>query len=152
MANPRNLCHFIGRIPNHDAFNFTYTENEDPKRCRVNGCISVRRNYKRQDEQYYPEDIINFVAFGGTATFLNKYFKKGDTVELLGSIEQSADWTDQNGETRKGRLSLVVSDAAFPAGGENSNAGSNNNHSASSAPKSTNPLADRMRQMKKSII
>ena len=35
----------------------------------MNWAVSVQRDRKPADAQYYPEDLINIKAFGGTADF-----------------------------------------------------------------------------------
>lgn len=40
-------------------------------------------------------DFINVVAWRGTAEFIAKYFKKGSSIALVGSL-QTRSWTDQS--------------------------------------------------------
>ena len=56
MSNVRNSISLIGRIPATDKIKLTYREAQDPKHNSIRGCLGVRRNFKKQEEKYYPED------------------------------------------------------------------------------------------------
>ena len=109
MANPANVCLFTGRIPTTDKLKYEFHDGGAESRLhRMAGCISVRRNFKKKDEQYYPEDLIFFTAFGTTAKYLNDYVKRGDTVQMVGSLEKSDDWVDKDGNSHSGNFYLKV--------------------------------------------
>lgn len=57
--------------------------------------IAVDRRFKKDGEQN--ADFINCVAFGKTAEFIEKYFKKGMRVGLTGRI-QTGSYTNQDGQ------------------------------------------------------
>ena len=60
--------------------------------------VAVSRNYKSNDQQ--PQsDFINVVAWRSTAEFVSKYFHKGSSICVIGSI-QTRKWQDQNGQDR----------------------------------------------------
>lgn len=60
--------------------------------------VAVSRNYKSNDQQ--PQsDFINVVAWRSTAEFVSKYFHKGSSICVIGSI-QTRKWQDQNGQNR----------------------------------------------------
>lgn len=65
-----------------------------------------RRKVKDQEPQ---TDFINIVAWRGTAEFICKYFQKGKSILIVGSL-QSRSWTDQNGQKRY--VTEVVADEA----------------------------------------
>ena len=44
-------------------------------------------------------DFIDFVAWGGTAEFVCKYFRKGRMMAVEGPLQQRK-WTDKNGNSR----------------------------------------------------
>ena len=44
-------------------------------------------------------DFINCQAWRGTAEFISKYFHKGSSLCIIGSI-QTRSWTDNNGQKR----------------------------------------------------
>ena len=55
----------------------------------VNVCsfrIAVNRRFKNA-EGNYDADFISCVAWRGQADFIGKYFKKGDPIELCGSLQ-----------------------------------------------------------------
>ena len=58
--------------------------------------FSVAVNRKGKDAQ---ADFINCQAWRGTAEFISKFFKKGSSICIVGSI-QTRSWDDQNGNKR----------------------------------------------------
>ena len=58
--------------------------------------FSVAVNRKGKDAQ---ADFINCQAWRGTAEFVSKFFKKGSSILVVGSI-QTRSWEDQNGNKR----------------------------------------------------
>ena len=79
------------------------------------GSIS-KREYKKEDEQYYPDDLINFKAFGPRADFIKKYFNQGDGIILKGRLQRDDDYTTEDGETKKGQLFVLVESVNFVGG------------------------------------
>jgi single-stranded DNA-binding protein len=77
--------------------------------------ISVKRNYKPEGEQYYPEDLIPFKVFGAKAKFLANNFPKNSNVILDGELRVDADW-EKEGVTQKGEMYLHVNEVYFPEG------------------------------------
>lgn len=58
--------------------------------------FSIAVNRKGKDAQ---ADFINCQAWRGTAEFVSKFFKKGSSICITGSI-QTRTWDDQNGNKR----------------------------------------------------
>lgn len=58
--------------------------------------FSLAVNRKGKDAQ---ADFINCQAWRGTAEFISKYFKKGNPICIVGSI-QTRTWEDQSGNKR----------------------------------------------------
>lgn len=56
-------------------------------------------------------DFITVVAWRSTAEFINKYFHKGSSICIVGSI-QTRNWTDNNGQKRYA-TEVVVDEASF---------------------------------------
>ena len=108
----RNNFVCTGRIP----FDLRYNAGENGKSSMISGVVDVQRNYKKSDEQYYPSDLIPFVAFGAKADFINSHFSKGDYVDLSGRMEFGNDYTDSEGNVRKGNLTLKVENVEFVPG------------------------------------
>lgn len=64
--------------------------------------VAVNRRYQsKNDSQQNAQqaDFINIVAWRSTADFVARYFKKGSSICIVGSI-QTRSWTDQNGQKR----------------------------------------------------
>lgn len=53
----------------------------------VTNAVTVTRNYKQDGE--YPVDIINFIAFGHKAKYIEDYVEKGDQVVVQGRLSSS---------------------------------------------------------------
>lgn len=58
--------------------------------------VACARNYGQDTAT----DWLDCVAWGKTAEFVNKYFRKGEQILLLGSI-QTREYQDKNGNNRK---------------------------------------------------
>jgi single-strand DNA-binding protein len=70
--------------------------------------LAVGRKFSSKDQE--PQtDFINCVAWRGTAEFICKYFQKGKSILIVGSI-QTRSWDDQNGQ--KQYATEVVADEA----------------------------------------
>ena len=61
--------------------------------------IGVNRRYSKQDQGQQSVDFINIVAWRQQAEFVSRYFKKGSSIVICGSI-QTRNWTDNNGQKR----------------------------------------------------
>ena len=75
--------------------------------------IAVNRRFRsangEQGEQQ--ADFINCVAWRNTAEFISKYFRKGSSICVLGSI-QTRSWQDNQGQKRY-TTEVVVDEANF---------------------------------------
>lgn len=73
-------------------------------------------------------DFFDCVAWGKTATFIDKYFHKGSMIALTGRL-QSRQWEDKNGQKRA--TIEIVADRAYFCGGKegagNASAAGNDN-------------------------
>ena len=56
-------------------------------------------------------DFFNCTAWRSTGEFVNKHFGKGDSICIIGSI-QNRSWTDQNGQKRTA-TDIVVDEVYF---------------------------------------
>ena len=70
--------------------------------------IAVNRKYQNDGGQQ--ADFITIVAWRGTAEFISKYFRKGSSICIAGSI-QTRNWKDSNGNNRY--ATEVVADEAM---------------------------------------
>ena len=74
--------------------------------------IAVSRRYaSRNSENTQQADFITIVAWRNTAEFITKYFQKGKSILIVGSL-QSRSWTDQNGQKRYA-TEVVADEAQF---------------------------------------
>lgn len=68
--------------------------------------IAVSRKFNRDSSQQQT-DFINIVCWRSTAEFVTKYFSKGKSILICGSL-QTRTWTDQQGQKRY--ITEVVAD------------------------------------------
>ena len=74
--------------------------------------IGVQRRFKDANGQY-ASDFINIVAWRQQAEFVAKYFRKGSSIVVVGSI-QTRDYTDQQGNKRYA-TEVVADEVSFGA-------------------------------------
>lgn len=60
--------------------------------------VAVNRKYSKEGQQQ-EVDFINCTAWRATAEFIGKYFKKGSSLCVVGTI-QTRSWTDSNNQKR----------------------------------------------------
>ena len=87
-----NLVVLKGRFTRDPEIRFTQTNNT--KVAAFN--IAVNRKFKNT-EGNYDADFFNCTAFGASADFIEKYFKKGQEALVQGRI-QNRSWDDENGQ------------------------------------------------------
>ncbi len=92
----------------------------------VNFSIAVNRPYaKTNDASQQNVDFINIVAWRQRAEFVSRYFKKGSSICIVGSL-QTRSWTDQQGNKRYAtevvadEVSFVDAKSEGPQGGTQS--------------------------------
>lgn len=107
-----------GRLP---RFEGTYVKGEGDKKSFLSWCISVKRSYKKPDEQYYPEDLLRFKAFGPKADHIMNNFAMGDGLILEGTLQVEDNYTDKDGNEVKGQMVIMVESVNF-ADGRSANA------------------------------
>lgn len=120
--NSFNVCSFVGRVPTAEVFKPTFVEGNETRRSRYSATLSVRRDRKKEGEQYYHEDLIRFTAWGPTADFLNKYAPPGTPIAIVGSL--NVDTIEKDGEKRTYH-SIMVDSARIVSGTSNGNNNSN---------------------------
>lgn len=74
--------------------------------------IAVDRSRNKGDEK--KTDFFDCTAFGKTGAFVEKYFAKGDGIELIGRME-SDKYTDKENKTRT-TWGVSVDEVFFPLG------------------------------------
>ena len=75
----------------------------------VSFSIAVNRKAKQGEEQ--KTDFFNVTAWRQTAEFIARYFKKGSSICIVGSLQNSS-WTDQNGQKHY-RTDIVADEVMF---------------------------------------
>lgn len=97
--------------------------------------LAINRRYSKEGQR--EADFISCQAWRQTAEFIARYFKKGSSLCIAGSI-QTRSWTDQNGQKRY--ATEVVADEAMFVDGKNDAPGAGtateeqSSHKAFSAP------------------
>lgn len=76
--------------------------------------LAVNRRFSKDGQQ--EADFINCQAWRQTAEFINRYFRKGSSLCISGSI-QTRSWQDQNGQKRF--ATDVIADEAMFVDGKN---------------------------------
>ena len=71
--------------------------------------VAVNRKYQKEGEAQ--TDFINCVAWRQTAEFITKFFRKGSSISVVGSV-QTRSWTDNDGNKRYA-TDIVVDEAYF---------------------------------------
>lgn len=84
--------------------------------------IAVNRRASKAADGQQQADFINCVAWRQQAEFITRFFRKGSSICVVGTI-QTRNWTDQQGQKRY-VTEVVVDEASFvdskgeaPAGG-----------------------------------
>lgn len=66
----------------------------------VNFSVAVNRAYSsKNEEQQQQADFINVIAWRQRAEFVSRYFRKGSSICVVGSL-QTRTWTDNQGNKR----------------------------------------------------
>lgn len=71
--------------------------------------LAVNRKYSKDETPQ--TDFFNVVAWRATAEFISKYFKKGSSICIIGSV-QNRSWTDQQGQKRYA-TEIIADEALF---------------------------------------
>lgn len=65
----------------------------------TNFSIAVNRSYSKNDDNQQQVDFINVIAWRTRAEFVTRYFHKGSSICIVGSI-QTRTWQDNQGNKR----------------------------------------------------
>lgn len=111
-----------------------YSQGENPTAIsRIS--LAVNRRFKREGEEQ-TADFFNCVAFGKTAEFQEKYFKKGTKVVIIGRL-QSGSYTNKDGQ-KVYTTDVVVEEQEFAESkGSGSNDTGNAGNNTASTPQQT---------------
>ena len=65
----------------------------------VSFSIAVNRRFQSKENAQQQTDFFNVTAWRATAEFVSRYFRKGSSICVVGTI-QNRTWTDNNGQKR----------------------------------------------------
>lgn len=88
--------------------------------------VAAQRKYKN-NEGKYDSDFIPCICFDKSAEFVEKYFKKGDMIGIIGHM-QSGSYEGKNGKVYT--LDCYVDEAEFVGGKSSDNAAQNDSKPA----------------------
>ena len=96
--------------------------------------IGVNRRYSKADQGQQSVDFINIVSWRQQAEFVSRYFKKGSSIIVCGSL-QTRNWTDNQGAKRY-VTEVVADEVSFvaPASANTAQAGAGYTPEAYGAP------------------
>lgn len=77
----------------------------------VSFSIAVNRRYSKGTSQQSETDFFNVTAWRATAEFVSRYFKKGSSICIVGTIQNSK-WTDQQGANHY-RTDIIADEVMF---------------------------------------
>lgn len=77
----------------------------------VSFSIAVNRRFTKNSGQQSETDFFNVTAWRQTAEFVSRYFRKGSSICVVGTIQNST-WTDQQGAKRY-RTDIVADEVMF---------------------------------------
>ncbi len=101
-----NKFQFLGRLTKDPEVRYTANTNSQVTVFP----IAVNRRFASQNGERQT-DFFNLTAFGKTAEFCSKYYKKGQQVLVEGRI-QNRTWEDQNGQ-RRYATDFIIDNAYF---------------------------------------
>lgn len=101
-----NKFQFLGRLTKDPEVRYTANTNSQVTVFP----LAVSRRFASQNGERQT-DFFNLTAFGKTAEFCSKYYKKGQQVLVEGRI-QNRTWEDQNGQKRYA-TDFIVEQAYF---------------------------------------
>ena len=67
--------------------------------------IAVKRKYKNKQNNEYESDFLNFIGFSKTAEYILNYVRKGDLVNIEGTVQISS--YEKDGE-RKTSIQFII--------------------------------------------
>lgn len=104
-----------GRLVRENDMRYTTGENSN---ATLRNSVAINRKFKNKDGKY-EADFPNIVAFGRNAEFINKYFKKGDLIDIVGRIQTST-YTNKDG-VKVYSTDVVVEEVDFGNGSKSDN-------------------------------
>ena len=109
-----NKFQFLGRLTKDPEVRYTANTNSQVTVFP----LAVNRRFASQNGERQT-DFFNLTAFGKTAEFCSKYYKKGQQVLVEGRI-QNRTWEDENGQKRYA-TDFIVEQCYFADSNKNTN-------------------------------
>ncbi|MGN1327148.1 MAG: single-stranded DNA-binding protein [Clostridia bacterium] len=100
-----NKVILMGRLTRDPEVRYTQTSNT----LVASFSLAVNRRFVRQGEERQA-DFINIVAWNKTGEFVQKYFRKGQQVAVIGRL-QTRTWDDDKGQ--KHYITEVIAEEAY---------------------------------------
>ena len=116
-----NKVQLVGRLTRDPEIRYSQGENAT---ATARFSVAVNRRFKNS-EGNYDADFINCVAFGKSAEFVEKYFKKGMAIGLTGRM-QTGNYTNKDGQ-KVYTTDVVVEETEFVESKGASSADNSNN-------------------------
>ena len=108
--------------------------------------IAVNRRFSKDSAQQSETDFFNVTAWRQTAEFVSRYFRKGSSICVTGSI-QNRNWTDQQGQKHY-RTDIVADEVMFVDSRSDSPAAADNFGGAAPAFSSPAGVAPKFEEIK----
>jgi single stranded DNA-binding protein len=106
-----NECHFAGNITHELMLNHVGV-NKTPV---LNFSIAITRKYKKSNGEQAKETVfLPLEVWDSGAETINRHFRKGDSIIVHCSVKTN-DYTDKDGNERKGLFKFRVNKFDFPA-------------------------------------
>lgn len=83
-----------------------------------NFTIAINRRFINKETNSYDADFLNCTAWRGTGEFISKYFRKGNMIAVVGSV-QTRKYDDKEGKPRT--ATDVIVDEAYFCGSKSDN-------------------------------
>ena len=117
-----NKVELVGRLTKDPEIHYTQGENAT---CAARFSVAVNRRFKNK-EGNYDADFPNVVAFGKSGEFVEKYFHKGDMIQIAGRL-QTGSYVNKDGA--KVYTTDVIAEEVEFCGSKSENSGNTFNYS-----------------------
>lgn len=95
-----------GRIANFNNA-MRYFEGSDTKKSLMYLTVSVSKGYKKEEGEYYEEQLVKLTLFGIAADVVNENYNPGDFITVQGRAQAGKDY-EKNGEMVDGGEEILV--------------------------------------------
>ena len=124
-----NKVILVGRLTRDPEIR--YSQSNEPMAI-ARYTVAVNRRIKRDSEP--DADFIPCVSFGKQAEFIEKYFKKGMQIGIVGRISVRS-WDDQQSGQRRWQTEVIVEEQEFTESRSAFESRGNGGNSGNSAPR-----------------